>query len=951
MRKLSSLILIAATGALFGCSGDGADSSDRVVIQGEPSIAYVKRNAETLGNPTDGVIFSPGGDLYIRDVSSASAVARNITGEATGGAGDVSDPEVSYDGRRIIFSMRRPIDPTWSVWEFDIVGNSLERVITDDVLANEGDDVDPAYLPDGRIVFSSNRQEKSRQILVEEGTEPYAGLDEYEREEAISLHVMEPDGSDIRQISGNPSHDRNPAVLMSGQILFARWDHFANRNHFPLFTTDPDGANIFVQYGAFSPGNSYLHPREMPDGRVLSDLMPLSGTHEGGALMIVDVKNFSEINQPANANATGAGQVQATLGVTGGVEIPLGEDVSTKGRYSTPYPLWDGTNRALVSWTATPTVMETDPATGQQEAVEAPPCYGIYMLDLGAQTLRPVETPPFDNATEQCLVALTDPVAIAPRPLPNVISDKPNIVHNKDAAPAGSLAARGAGILNVKSVYDTDFLDIMGDSVLVAGESLPRNADGVADLATLKNPLLTTAAQRPARFVRIGKAVRTPSGISMEQIGESDFEMQQVIGYADVEPDGSIKIEVPADVPLSLSVLDAEGRAFQTHTNWLQVRPGETRTCNGCHSPRRGSALNSAPIAGNHPNTILAAQSGESMAETRTRLEPSALQLSESIAFTDVWTGGPDTLTRDYSQLTTAAPANGFINYAQHIQPLWDRACTSCHSGAAAAAELDLSSAAGAEGRVVSYDELMIGNPLLDDQGQPITTIDEDGEVMIEREAPMVMVGGSGNSSRSSHLIEKLYGQELRAEQPLLNPDPNNHQTLLNDSERFLVATWIDNGAQFINDPFVDVNANGLRERDEIVGGLKGLSEALFVDASGGASVHDELLSNCAGCHKPFGNTGSSPDTDDVNDMFSGNRFVLTGNPTGDFNVSTAMVNDVCTPEDNPILSRPSASGVPPSPVHPQAGGGSAVLATNSAAYGKILAWIDDARANNATCP
>ncbi len=57
-----------------------------------------------------------------------------------------------------------------------------------------------------------------------------------------------------------------------------------------------------------------------------------------------------------------------------------------------------------------------------------------------------------------------------------------------------------------------------------------------------------------------------------------------------VEPDGSFKLNIPADTPIAFSVLDAQGRAFQTHTNWIQARPGERRTCDGCHSPRRGGA-------------------------------------------------------------------------------------------------------------------------------------------------------------------------------------------------------------------------------------------------------------------------------------------------------------------------------------------------------------------------
>ena len=68
---------------------------------------------------------------------------------------------------------------------------------------------------------------------------------------------------------------------------------------------------MFVLYGAQSPGNSFLHPRDMdPKGKykgfVASSLMPLSGTQEGGALMFIDAANYSEHNTPANTHRAGA---------------------------------------------------------------------------------------------------------------------------------------------------------------------------------------------------------------------------------------------------------------------------------------------------------------------------------------------------------------------------------------------------------------------------------------------------------------------------------------------------------------------------------------------------------------------------------------------------------------------------------------------------------------------
>jgi hypothetical protein len=42
-------------------------------------------------------------------------------------------------------------------------------------------------------------------------------------------------------------------------------------------------------------------------GQVLTSLMPLSGTQEGGALMLIDVANYSEQNTPANTRVPAEG--------------------------------------------------------------------------------------------------------------------------------------------------------------------------------------------------------------------------------------------------------------------------------------------------------------------------------------------------------------------------------------------------------------------------------------------------------------------------------------------------------------------------------------------------------------------------------------------------------------------------------------------------------------------
>ncbi|HEY1392880.1 MAG TPA: hypothetical protein VFV25_05870, partial [Methylibium sp.] len=563
----------AAAGALgaglIACgSGSGSDSAT-VAVQGDVAIAYVMRSTALSMNPTNGAPTAPGGDLFIREKSSPSAPEHNITAQFTQGVGDVSDPEVSYDGKKIVFSMTCPTSNTatiagqpactgrWSIWEYDmssggLTGGSFRRITS----ASQADDVDPAYLPGGAgFIFSSNRQTESapNQALGQS----YYALDEYERERVFNLHTMAADGSNITQISFNQSHDRNPVVRPNGDIMFSRWDHLGGRNHFKVFRVKPDGTDLFVLYGAHSPGNSFLHPRDMdPGGKyagfVASDLMPLSRTQEGGALVFIDAANYSEENTPANATVpTQGGQTQPTAQA-----LNFDTGLSTYGRITTPYPLWDGTNRVLLAYrpcevTRNGVVVSCAALTSDELARlsdpnrlaadiaadpiqdNVPAAYAIYMFDPAKQTWLNVATPPSG-------FMYTDPIPLQPRPEPNATA--PTSV---DA----TLAQQHMGRLEVRSVYDTDGLGRMGDPVLSAAD-LPAGCTTsiakttptdpldtraqVADLVSIKDPAKAAYGCAPARFVRAVRAVAPPANTMglRTAIGETDFEPQQILGYA-----------------------------------------------------------------------------------------------------------------------------------------------------------------------------------------------------------------------------------------------------------------------------------------------------------------------------------------------------------------------------------------------------------------------------------
>ncbi|HEX6706445.1 MAG TPA: hypothetical protein VF169_16930 [Albitalea sp.] len=981
---------VAALAAVTaGCGSGSASDSTTVTVNGDVPVAYVMRASSIGANPTNAAPTAEGGDLMIREKSSASAPEHNITARFTQGHGDASDPEVSYDGKKIVFAMRCPTSNTstladgttpactgrWNIWEYDMTSGLTSGTFKRLTSSTTDDDVDPAYLPaGGGFVFTSNRQTKSKAQAL---GRTYFALDEYERERVMNLHTMDAQGANITQISVNQSHDRNPTVRPNGDIMFSRWDHVAGRNHFKIFRAKPDGTDMFVLYGSHSEGNSFLHPRDMdPAGKykgfVSSDLMPLSGTDEGGGLVFVDAQNYSEQNTPANKT------IQAQGGQTyiTSQQLNIGRGLSQYGRVTTPYPLWDGTDRVLVGFRpcevtrdgkvvscATLTDAEKTRLGDRDRLVaevqadslqdNVPPNYAIYMYDPGQQTWLIVAAPPPG-------FMYTDPIALQPRTEPN--ATPPTSV---DA----TLAASNMGLLEVRSVYDTDGLGRMGDPVLGAidlgagcttaiAKRTPQDAgdtrDLVADIARMKDPADAAYKCAPARFVRAVRAVAPPSSMMglRSAIGETEFEMQQILGYAPIEPDGSFKLQVPADTPIALAIIDAKGRAFQTHTNWIQVRPGERRTCDGCHSPRRGGAINSGSVVNSVPAAMLPAmaaehRSGETLAATRTRLFPTMLSLQPDPVTTDVWadTSQPNVTARTAialrynngvpaESLGTPAPTNGIINYPDHIAPLWTRdrganTCTTCHNDSV---KLDLRGTTAGTGRLTSYEELLVGDPVIDgNTGLPVVRIRE-GVPEVERGAALVDTGASEGDviglTRKSRLGEIMFGENMMAGADARTTHPNppagapNHATMLNAAEKRLIAEWMDMGGQYFNDPF-----NAASQ----VRSINGLSQTAF-----NTQVFPILRSTCAnGCHQAVG-SGTAAGAPAVGTNFRNNRFVLTGDPEGDFGVTLSMISNACTPASNYLLSRPST--VP----HPSGAltQGTAVLPPGSANYNTIAAWI-----------
>jgi len=865
-RWLDGLLASLLAGLLTACGGGGVgvgggQSTDPVIV--DVAIAYVKRpvpvDDQGAVEPSDVRelrTFNIGADLFVRERAAVSAAEINVTNRVTQGGGlfDVRDLEMSFDGTKVLFAMRGPFEqgadeedqPTWNIWEYTLGTDVLRRIITSDLTAEAGQDVAPQYLPDGRIVFSSTRQRQSKAVLLDEGKPQFDAQDEDRNEPAFVLHVMNDDGSDIHQISFNQSHDIDPMVLTNGQVLFSRWDNAAGNSELNLYRMNPDGSALELYYGAQSHATGtdgvtvqFVQPRELPDGRVLTILRPFRTDEAGGDLVAIDGQNFVENLQPTAPNIgllQGPAQTRVVVN-----DVRTDDSISPGGEFTSAYPLFDGTSRMFVSWSpcrlisATLQIIPcTAAALADPNAVAAPPLYGVWIYDRAANTQQPIFAP------EEGIL-ISDIVAGQPRTVPPVIFDQ-----EATGALDPNLIAQGAGLIDIRSVYDFD-----GTAAL--------NIDASAD------PALTTADQRQARFLRLEKPVSLPDRDVLDfdnsAFGVSQGQgMREILGYVPVEPDGSVVAKVPANVPFALSVLDGNGRRITSrHQNWLQVRPGEVLRCNGCHAPQSGvgvshgrstafvSAWAGASADGQpFPNTEAAffADFGETMAQVKKRIscatDCALITPSVDVLYDDIWTdpvaagrAKDASFAWRYADLTTPLPTPGSciagwsprcritLNYEQHIHPLWakprvtldldgvtvlaDDTCTTCHTPTDVAAapqvpagQLDLTDGASDinADHFKAYRELLSAdNEQVLNGGALQDLLVETGVDPVTGDPVFTTVGVNPSMSTAGALASGTFFNRFAA--------GGSHAGRLSPAELRLLSEWVDIGAQYYNDPFM----------------------------------------------------------------------------------------------------------------------------------------------------
>jgi len=517
--------------ALGGLSCGSSPPDDIIQKSGQPALVFVKQNSQandrSVVPSSNADHYYPGTDIYLLSPISPQGTLANLTAQYTQAGqtnpnnfGDAEDPEVSYDGAHILFSMRQNRSSRWHLYEMNADGSGLIQ-LTDQ---NVGDDMTPVYLPNGQILFTSTRSQIA---------------DEYERRTSPQLTVGDrgPNGllTNIREISFNQSFDRTPMVHSSGKIFYSRWEHLGDPNKFPLFVINPDGTRPFVLYGNHSPAVSgsqvYLDPRELADGGLVCSVMERNSPFEGGAIAIIDISksddNLTFITPPS---------------------APFNNSsVPTSALFKTPFPIIDKSspagNQEKIIVAMSPIPVTPGMSTNQVD-------YGLYVMDKDGTNMRLIYNDPAYNEMH--------PVVLAAHTAPFVYPPDPNVT-------AGLSSGATTGMFFDGSVYDRSSTD---------GHLRPDpnhvNADG--SLGQVKYVRVLQAVPLPANGNKRGGPV-----------GNTNFEKQRLVGYAPVRPDGSFTIQVPANVPVHVQTLDEHGVMLVNQLSWIQVMPGERRLCTGCH--------------------------------------------------------------------------------------------------------------------------------------------------------------------------------------------------------------------------------------------------------------------------------------------------------------------------------------------------------------------------------
>ncbi|MGL6225123.1 MAG: hypothetical protein ACRC10_00680 [Thermoguttaceae bacterium] len=418
------------------------------------------------------------------------------------------------------------------------------------------------------------------------------------------LYSIGKDGANLTQLTDGNWHDIDPCLLPDGSLVFsstrtaARDEYHANPAH-SLFRLNMDEGTIRpITYHITADSD----PEVMSDGRI-------AFVRHDNFLERAKVETHIHCVRPDGTSG------EILMGPDRGA---IGYDLARAAErdaawlrnygFGSPAPLPDGRIAALSHAGPVITKKKESGEPGTQEGDEA---------ENGAEsvpartTATPKKTVPYDVVPMPSRVSMID---MSPTPdnrlLVSTLKKAIAVVDPQTGESVkiyqGSEPIHSVAYLGERPTprFWPDFVD----------ESLAPTAwdtTGYLYCSDIFNSRQTNAEWSRVRGARVymGKPMTLRS--TRHQYGHVGT-VGVELGTFPLMPDGSFYVEVPADSPLAFQAVDAEGRAVVNELSWIYTRPGEFRSCIGCHSERAATpgfgvppTLHQQPIKlgldGNHP--------------------------------------------------------------------------------------------------------------------------------------------------------------------------------------------------------------------------------------------------------------------------------------------------------------------------------------------------------------
>ena len=309
-------------------------------VMGASHYAYTEDVTDEAYNDFS-VNRQPGGQLCLATFEPDGTISHQVLVETPNGT--IRDPEVSWDGNKILFSMRTSFDrDDFHIYEYDVQTKETRQLTFGLGVA----DIEPVYLPNDDVMFVSTRCGQNTDCWWTE---------------VSNLYACDAEGRFLRRVSVDQVTVNYPKVLQDGRVVYTRWD-YNDRGHIyvqPLFQMNADGTGQTEFYG----NNSYfptvaLHSRGTPGGDKVVCILGGHHAYQQGKLAVIDRSRGTQGNSGV--------QLIAPIRETEDVKVDrYGQDGEL---FQYPYPLDE--ESLLVSYLP----------EGSQERSYAIP-FGVYWFD------------------------------------------------------------------------------------------------------------------------------------------------------------------------------------------------------------------------------------------------------------------------------------------------------------------------------------------------------------------------------------------------------------------------------------------------------------------------------------------------------------------------------------------------------------------------------------------